>query len=141
LSDADIEKMVKDAEANAESDKKRRAIIEARNHAEAAIHQTEKSITDLGADCPAAEKEAAEKAIADLKAVMDSEDVDAIQAKMNDLQNAAMKIGEIAYRKAQEKEAGTPDNAGTASPSSAASGSNDDDVIDADFTSGDSKSA
>jgi molecular chaperone DnaK len=131
LSDADIEKMVKDAEANAEVDKKRRALIEAKNHAEAAIHQTEKSVADLGADCPRAEKEAVEKAVIELKSAMEGEDVDAIQKKMNELQDAAMKIGEIAYRKAQEKEAGTPDNAQP----------NGDDVIDADFTSGDNKSS
>lgn len=140
LSDADIEKMVKDAEANADSDKKRRALIEVKNHGESAIHQTEKSISDLGADCPAAEKAETESAIAALKVAMEGEDVDAIQAKINDLQNAAMKIGEIAYRKAQEKEAGTPDNAQPAA--SAEASGNSDDVIDADFTSdGSSKSA
>jgi molecular chaperone DnaK len=138
LSEADIDKMIKDAEANADADKKRRAIIEARNHGESAIHQTEKSIADLGADCPAAEKEAAEKAIAELKSAMEGEDADAIQNKINDLQNAAMKIGEIAYRKAQEKEAGTPDNA-QASASSSTTSNSSDDVIDADFTSGDNK--
>jgi molecular chaperone DnaK len=141
LSDADIEKMVKDAEANADADKKRRALIEARNHAEAAIHQTEKSVADLGTDCPQAEKEAVEKAVTELKAVMDGEDVDAIQKKMNDLQNAAMKIGEIAYRKAQEKEAGTPDNAQNPEPSTTTNEQNDGDVIDADFTNTDGKAS
>ena len=142
LSDADIDKMVKDAEINAESDKKRRAIIEIKNQGESAVHQTEKSIADLGADCPAAEKEAAEKAIANLKTAMEGEDVDGIQAKINELQEAAMKIGEITYRKAQEKEAGAPDNAAKSGQSSSDSASaSSDDVIDADFTSGDSKSA
>jgi molecular chaperone DnaK len=141
LSDADIEKMVKDAEANAEVDKKRRALIEARNHAEAAIHQTEKSVTDLGADCPQAEKEAVEKAVTELKTSMEGEDVDDIQKKMNDLQNAAMKIGEIAYRKAQEKEAGTPDNAQSSGENPSDKNPTNDDVIDADFTNSDGKSA
>lgn len=141
LTDADIEKMVKDAEANAEVDKKRRALIEARNHAEAAIHQTEKSVADLGADCPQAEKGAVEKAVTDLKSVMEGEDVDTIQKKMTELQDVAMKIGEIAYRKAQEKEAGTPDNAQPTADNSASQKPNDDDVIDADFTSGDNKSS
>lgn len=133
LSDADIEKMVKEAEANAEVDKKRRAAVEARNQAEAAIHQTEKSIAEVGADLPAADKEAAEKAIANLKAVMDGDDAEAITAKINELQQAAMKIGEVAYRKAQEKEAGSTDSEAAAAPSSSSRGS-DDDVIDADFT-------
>lgn len=141
LSDADIEKMVKDAEANAEGDKKRRAIIEVKNQGESAIHQTEKSIADLGDDVPSAEKAETETAIAALKTAMEGEDVDAIQAKINELQTAAMKIGEIAYRKAQEKEAGAPDNA-QASPSDAGASSNNarnnDDVIDADFTNDDS---
>jgi len=132
LSDADIEKMVKDAEANAEIDKKKRAAVEARNHAEAAIHQTEKSLEEVGADLPAADREATEKAIAELKAIMDGDDADAITSKINDLQQAAMKIGEIAYRKAQEKEAGAADSEKSSSSSSPSEGS--DDVIDADFT-------
>lgn len=130
LSDADIEKMVKDAEVNAAADKKRRAVIEARNHAESAIHQTEKSMTELGSDLSPADKAAADKAIEDLKAVLDSEDADLIKSKMDALQNAAMKIGETAYRKAQEKEAGTPDS----QKASASDAQNGDDVIDADFT-------
>ncbi len=136
LSDADIEKMVKDAESNSEADQKRRALAEIRNHAEASIHQIEKSISDLGSDVPAADKEAAEKAIVELKAAIDGDSVDVIQNKMNELQQVSMKIGEVAYRKSQEKEAGTTD---TESPSSSNAGSSDkesgdSEVIDADFT-------
>ncbi len=136
LSDADIEKMVKDAEANAGEDKKRRALVEAKNQAEAIIHQTEKSITDLGADAPQAEKDEAERAIADLKEVLKGEDAAEIEAKSNALQQVAMKIGEAAYRKAQENSAGQADSAGEASakPADSASSANNDDVIDADFT-------
>lgn len=130
LSDADIEKMVKDAEANAESDKLRRALVETRNQAEALIHQTEKSIADLGADISATDKEAAEKAIADLRSVLDESDKAAIEQKANALQQAAMKLGEAAYRKSQEQAAGAPDNAGATS----AQGKPDADVVDADFT-------
>ena len=136
LSDADIEKMVKDAEVNAESDKKRRALIEARNVAESSIHQSEKAMKDLGDDLPATEKTAVESAISDLKSVMDGENVEAIQAKTNALQEASMKLGELAYRKAQEKDAGNPDNhtASSGDKSGGAAEGAAGDVIDADFT-------
>ena len=130
LTDADIDKMVKDAEANAESDKKRRALVEATNQAETLIHQTEKSIADLGAQVSSEDKNAAEKAIADLKEALESEDKDAIDAKMQALMQASMKIGEMAYRKAQEENAGAPDSGAPGNGSAAG----DDGVLEADFT-------
>jgi molecular chaperone DnaK len=136
LSDADIDKMVKDAEVNAESDKKRRAVVELTNQAETLIHNTEKSIIDLGAQVPADDKSAAEKAIADLKAAITSEDKDAIDTKLQALMQASMKIGEMAYRKSQEENAGTPDNGGGSSDTASGSGSSEGDggVLEADFT-------
>jgi len=131
LTDSDIEKMVKDAEANADTDKKKREIIEAKNQAESMIHQTEKSIADLGAQVADGDRKAAEDAIADLRAAMDKEDKAAIDAKTQALMQASMKIGEMAYRKAQEEQAGTPDNA---APQDAPKSAGGDDVIDADFT-------
>jgi molecular chaperone DnaK len=128
LSDADIKKMVDDAEANAESDKKKREVIEARNQGESMIHQAEKAIADLGNDLPDAEKSAVETAIKDLKDVLDGEDVGKIRDLTNALTQASMKLGELAYRKAQEKSAGTPDNAQADGTGGA------DDVVDADFT-------
>ncbi len=133
LSDADIEKMVKDAEANAEGDKKRRALVEAKNQAEAIIHQTEKSIADLGADVPEGDKAEAEKAIAELKEALNGEDVSDIEAKSNALQQAAMKIGEAAYKKAQENAAGQADSNASDAPKADGAASSED-VIDADFT-------
>ncbi len=131
LSDADIEKMVKDAEQNADADKKKRELIDAKNQAEGMIHQTEKSMSELGTQVSSEDKKAAEDAIADLRAVMNGDDKSAIEAKTTALMQASMKIGEMAYRKAQEDNAGTPDNqAQTASTGQAAG----DDVIDADFT-------
>ncbi len=130
LSDADIEKMVKDAEANADVDKKRRALAEVRNQAEALIHQTEKAIADLGADAPSDQKAAAEKAIADTRTAIAGEDPSEIEAKANALQEVAMKLGEHAYRKAQENSAGAADNA--ASPDASSSPANNDDIVDAD---------
>ncbi|PZO82866.1 MAG: molecular chaperone DnaK [Micavibrio aeruginosavorus] len=130
LSDADIEKMVKDAETNAEGDKKKRELIDAKNQAEGMIHQTEKSIAELGASVPEAEKKAAQDAIEDLRNALEGEDKAAIETKTTALMQASMKIGEIAYRKAQEDQAGTPDS--EAPNTSAPKGG--DDVIDADFT-------
>lgn len=130
LSDADIEKMVKDAEANADADKKKRELIEVRNQAESMIHQTEKSIKDLGSQVPDEDRKAAESAIEDLKSAVSGDDKADIEAKTNALMQASMKIGEMAYRKAQEEQAGTPDNE-AADASSKPAG---DDVIDADFT-------
>ncbi len=125
LTDADIEKMVKDAEANAESDKKRRQLVEARNQGEGLIHSTEKSIKDLGDKVPAADKDATEEAIADLRRALETEDVEDIQAKTQTLAQAAMKIGEAMYAQSQSGEGG-------GDADSHASGSKED-VVDADF--------
>ena len=129
LSDADIDKMVKDAEEHADEDKKKKEMVEAKNQAESMIHQTEKSLADLGAQVPAEEKSNVEKAIADLKSVLDGDDATAIEEKTNALMQASMKLGELAYRKAQEDAAGAPDNAAPGG-SDAAEG----EVMDADFT-------
>jgi molecular chaperone DnaK len=133
LSDADIEQMVKDAEANAETDKKRRALVEVKNQAESLIHQTEKTIKDLGDDVNSADKAEAESAIATLKTTLEGENKDDIEQKMSSLQQIAMKVGEAAYRKAQENSAGAPDSAAPSENTSTSSTKNDD-VIDADFT-------
>ena len=123
LSDADIEKMVKDAEANAEADKKRRALAEARNNAEALIHQTEKQVVEFGDKVSAEDKSAIETAIAELKDVKDGEDVETIQQKTQAVLQAAMKLGEAMYAQQQasggDADASTPDG---------------DDVVDAEFT-------
>src|SRR5690606_16749480 len=103
--------MVKDAEANADSDKKKRELIEAKNQAESMIHQTEKTLSGLGDQVPSGEKAEVESAIADLRGVLDSEDKAAIETKTQALMQASMKLGEMAYRKQQEEQAGTPDNA------------------------------
>ncbi|MGZ9097243.1 MAG: molecular chaperone DnaK [Micavibrio sp.] len=135
LSDADIEKMVNEAEAHKEEDQKRRGVIEARNQAESMIHSVEKSMTDLGDKIPEEEKDTVRKAIEDLKAVLGSEDKTAIEEKTNALSQASMKLGEIAYRDAQEAAAGEADNAPetNSSESAASSSAKDDDIVDADF--------
>ncbi len=134
LSDADIDKMVKDAEANAGKDKERRALVEAKNQAESLIHQTEKSLGEFGDKVSPAEKKAVEDGIADLKTALESENKDAIEEKTNTLMQSSMKLGEMAYRAAQEEQAGQPDNASEAKPNGKANGSGHDDIVDADYT-------
>lgn len=120
LSDADIDKMVKDAEANAAADKERREAVEARNHAEALIHSTEKSLADYGDKVSSSDKSIIENAVTDLKAVIESNDAEDIKAKTNALAQAAMKLGEAMYASQQ---GGAEEKPGTEG----------DDVLDADF--------
>ncbi len=124
LSDADIDRMVKEAEANAEADKKQREAIEAKNQAESLIHSTEKSLKDYGDKVGADDKTAIETALSDLKGVLDGSDAEMIKEKTNALAEASMKLGEAMYKASQaEAEAKA---AGGAKPE-------DDDVVDADF--------
>ena len=102
LSEADIEKMVKDAEAHAEEDKKRKAAVEAKNHAEALVHSTEKALAEHGSKVGEAERTAIENAMADLKEALKGDDADAITAKTNTLAQASMKLGEAMYKQQQE---------------------------------------
>ncbi|MRG54666.1 molecular chaperone DnaK [Phyllobacterium sp. SYP-B3895] len=127
LSDADIEKMVKDAEANAESDKKRREAVEAKNQAEALVHSTEKSLKDYGDKVSAEDKGAIETALADLKSVIEGDDADVIKAKTQTLAEASMKLGQAMYEASQAAEA-AEGGAGAEATAKA-----DDDVVDADF--------
>jgi molecular chaperone DnaK len=135
LSDADIEKMVKEAEANAAEDKKRRALVEARNQGEALIHSSEKTLSELGDKAPAGDKAAIEGAVAELKTALQGDDVEAIQAKTNALAQASMKLGEAMYAQGQAGDGPTAGNDG------AAQGASDpkDDVVDADFEEVDDK--
>jgi len=135
LSDADIEQMIKDAEANAADDKKRRELIEARNQADNAIHATEKTLADFGDKVDPADKAAVESDLAALKTAMDGDDVEDIQAKLQALQQSSMKLGEAMYKAQQEAaagdDAGGGDAGGPEQPSD--QGSSADDVVDADF--------
>ena len=105
LSDADIQKMVKDAEAHAAEDKKRREMIEARNQGDALVHSTEKAMAEHGDKVDASQKLAIEAAIAALKEALKGDDAEDIKAKTNTLAQASMKLGEAMY-KAQQAEAG-----------------------------------
>ena len=132
LSEADIEKMVKDAESHAEEDKKRKAAVEAKNHAEALIHSTEKAVAEHGSKVGEGERKAIENAIADLKEALKGDDGDAIQAKTNALAQASMKLGEAMYKDMQQPGAdGAPGEAGAAPGGEAGK---KEDVVDAEFT-------
>jgi molecular chaperone DnaK len=125
LSEADIERMVQEAEQNADSDKKKREAVEAKNQGESLIHSTEKSLKDYGDKVTADEKTAIETAITDLKGVLEGDDADAIKEKSATLAEASMKLGEAMY-KASQAEAEAKAAGGNAGP-------DEDDVVDADF--------
>jgi molecular chaperone DnaK len=132
LSEGDIEKMVKDAEAHAEDDKKRKAEVEAKNHAEALVHSTEKALAEHGSKVGEEERRAIENAMADLKEALKGSDADAIASKSNILAQASMKLGEAMYKQAQE--ASAAGGAEGAPGAEAASGAPKEDVVDAEFT-------
>jgi len=133
LADEEIERMVKDAEAHADEDKKRRALVEARNHADSLIHSTEKTLAEAGDKVPASDKTAAEEAVAALKEAAGQDDVEAIKAKTEALGQVAMKLGEALYK---SEAAAAGDGGGSDEPdasSGGASGGGDESVVDADF--------
>jgi molecular chaperone DnaK len=131
LSDADIQRMVKDAEAHAAEDKKRKAVVEARNHADALIHETEKQLKEHGDKVGRADKQLIEDAVAALKSVKDGDDADAIKAKTDALAQASFKLGEALYKSQQ---AGAQAEAGDAAGGNGAGGAQaKEGVVDADF--------
>ena len=137
LSDADIEKLVKEAEAHAADDKKKQDLISARNQADGLIYGTEKSIKDLGDKLDAALKSDIEGKIASLKTLMEGEDVEAIKKATEELAQASHKLAEQLYSQAQGQQPGADAvGAAGAQPGAGAAGGKkaDDDVIDADFT-------
>ncbi|MFN3687362.1 molecular chaperone DnaK [Salinarimonas sp.] len=125
LSDADIEKMVKDAEAHAAEDKKRRELVEARNQGEALVHSTEKSLKEFGDKVGEADKQGIETAMSALREALVGEDVEVIKSRTQDLMQASMKLGEAMYKASQE---GGPSDDGDEPGAK-----KDEDVIDADF--------
>jgi molecular chaperone DnaK len=120
LSEADIDKMVKDAEANAAEDKKRREAVDAKNHADALVHSTEKALAEHGSKVADTERRSIEDAVSDLKEALKGDDAEAIKAKTNTLAQASMKLGEAMYKQQAE--------------SDAAKDAAKDDVVDAEFT-------
>ena len=134
LSETDIEKMVKDAESHAEEDKKRKAAVEAKNHAEALIHSTEKAVAEHGSKVGEPERKAIEDAIADLKEALKGDNADAIQAKTNTLAQASMKLGEAMYKDMQSQQPGADGEAGPGGAAPGGEAGKKEDVVDAEFT-------
>ena len=126
LSEADINKMVKDAEANAAEDKKRREMVDAKNSGEAMAHDAEKALNEYGEKVAQSDRSAIESAVASLRTALQGEDVEAIKARTNDLMQAQMKLGEAMYKAQQAS--GAPGDGGAEADAQAK-----DDVIDAEF--------
>jgi molecular chaperone DnaK len=128
LSDADIEQMVKDAEAHSVEDKEKRELVETKNQAEAVIHTTERNLKEHGDKVSDSDKAGIEAAMDELRAVKDGEDKDEIQKKTETTITASMKLGEAIY-----KEKAEADGAAAAAEDGADAGPGDDGVVDADF--------
>ncbi len=128
LSDEEIERMVKDAEAHAEEDRKFRELVDARNQADALIHAAEKSLADLGDEVEEDERKSVEEAIASLKQAVEGDDREAIDAGVATLTERSGKLAERAYRKAQAEE-----GPGQAASDGGRGASEADDVVDAEF--------
>src|SRR5476649_612219 len=124
LSDADIQKMVKDAEANAAEDKKRREAVDAKNFVYSLVDSTEKALAEHGEKVEESERRAIEDAVSDLKEALKGDDAEAIKAKTNTLAQASMKLGEAMYKQQAESDAAKD----------AANDAAKDDVVDAEFT-------
>jgi molecular chaperone DnaK len=128
LSDNDIDQMVKDAEAHADDDKKRRDLVEAKNQGEALLHANEKTLADLGDKISESDKSTIDTAAAELKTALEGEDAEAIKEKVDALAQASMKLGEAMYQANQQAE-GEPGEPGDDAPAGEAG----DDIVDADF--------
>lgn len=134
LSKEEIDKLIKDAELHAEDDKKKRELVDARNHADALIYSTEKSIKDLGDKVDAATKSKVEAAIEPLKMAMEGNDTEEIKRLSEELTQASHKLAEAMYQKASQKDAQQQAGAGgAAGQEQAGPSAPDEDVVDADF--------
>ena len=132
LSDADIEKMVKDAEANAQADKQKKELVEAKNQGEGLVHATEKTLKEHGDKISAADKTKIEDEIKALKMALEADDLADIKAKTENLMQASLKLGEAMYKQAAPEGAAAGASAG-ADAGQAQSGNGDEKVVDADF--------
>ena len=132
LTEEEIKRMTKDAELHAEDDRKRKELVESRNHADAMVHASEKSLKDLGDKVDAETKASVEKEIANVKQVMTSDDPATIKAAVDALTTASHKLAEMMYAQAaKQNPEGGQDGGGAAG--GAGKKKNDDDVVDADF--------
>jgi len=132
LSEADIDRMVKDAEAHAEEDKRRRELVEAKNNADALTHTTERTLKESGDKVPQADRDAVEQAVQALRDTLGSEDAGEIKAKTEALAQVSMKLGEALYRAQQTEQAAAGEAGPSQGPSQGHAGGSDK-VVDADF--------
>ena len=130
LSEADIQKMVKEAEANAESDKRRREQVEARNTTESMVHQLEKTLKDGGDKVPAQQRGEAESAIAEARSALGGDDADALKRASDRLTQVAMQVGQAMYQAEQAQPGAGP---GAGGPSADQPQAGDEKVVDAEF--------
>ncbi|HUC70819.1 MAG TPA: molecular chaperone DnaK [Stellaceae bacterium] len=133
LSEADIEKMVKDAEAHAGEDKRRRELVEAKNNADALIHTTERTLRENSEKVPQGDREAVEQAVQALKQTLDSENAEEIKSKTEALAQVSMKIGEALYKAEQAAQAGAGGPGAGGGAHDGGGGGGSDKVVDADF--------
>jgi len=136
LSEAEIQNLVREAEAHAEEDKLRKELIETRNHADSLVYSVEKNVKDFGDKVDAAEKTKIEEAIAKTKKALEGDDIEAIKKAQDELMNVSHKLAEAMYAKTAGGQGGPGADAGTqqqAGDSQQASGKKNDDVVDADF--------
>jgi len=134
LSESEIEKLVKDAEMHAEEDKKRKDLIEARNHADSLVYSVEKNVKEFGDKVDASEKARIEDAIAKVKKALEGDDLEAIKKAQDELMNVSHKLAEAMYAKTAGGPGAGPGGPGAgAAGADASSGKKDDDVVDADF--------
>jgi len=132
LSEADIDRMVKDAEAHAEEDKRKRELVEAKNSADALIHTTERTLNEAGEKVSQGDRDAVQQAIQALKDTLGGDDAAQIKSKTEALAQASMKVGEALY-KAQQAEQAAAGEGGGPSPGGSGAGGANDKVVDADF--------
>ncbi len=131
LSEADIERMVKEAEANAGEDKKRRELVDARNNGESIVHTSERQLAEHGGKIPPGDKQAIEDAVAALKTALQGDDLAEINAKTEAALQASMKLGEAIYKSHQAEQA--PPTGGAGPQDGPSGGGDGDDIVDADF--------
>jgi molecular chaperone DnaK len=133
LSDDEVDRMVKDAEAHAEEDAKRKEEVEIRNNAEALVTATEQTLSELGDKVPAEQKSDAEAAIAEAKTALEGQDIEAIKAATEKLQQVGYKLAEVVYSTDPEAAAAAAGAAGAGAAAGAAASAGADDTIEADY--------
>jgi molecular chaperone DnaK len=133
LSEEEVEQMRREAELHADEDRKRRDLIEAKNHADNMVYSAEKTLKDLGEKVPADLKAQVEDAVSKLNAVKDGEDIESIKTATNNLSEVMQKLGEAAYAEAAQTQASSPEAEGEVPSEGQSSDDDDDNVVEGEF--------